>query len=587
MNKYLVSGILFGACYLVLGSSTAQAVVDPLSTSNNKFGIHIISPVKEEVSQAAQLVNTNGDWGYVTFIIEAGDRNKDKWQEFFNELRRKHLIPIVRITTRPSGDNWEKPVDKDPSVWADFLDSLNWPTKNRYVVVYNEPNHGREWGGSADPASYAKALDQTINSLKTKSDDFFILNAGLDASSPQQPPAYYDEASFLEEMNQAVPGIFNKLDGWSSHSYPKDFVGSPTGFGRASVRTYLWEKQTLKSLGLTKDLPVFITETGWQHAEGVAQNRSLPTADTVASYYKAAFTGVWNDPNVVAVTPFVLDYQSAPFDHFSFKKLTSQISKIVLGVSFPDHYPSYQVLAELPKQKGQPKQINSAQYVKGQIYQAGVRSSLGTQSSLVSGESYNISLTFKNTGQSIWNDSKPVKLIATQGGKDLKIPAASIPFGQQVQPGEEYTFDTKIESPKSGNYQVKLNLVSGDQNFDSNPIDLNLEVKSPVVLLIRSALGWKSNYAGNYGLTVVGSAGESNINVSLDQNGESTEQEARYLLPGYTFEFTLSKPFYKSKTIYQTVQSGTNTLDFGTLSPDIGLALLNPAELWKLMPFSQ
>ena len=52
---------------------------------NNKFGIHIISPVPKEASDAASLVNQNGDWGYVTFLIQSNDRNKDKWQEFFNE----------------------------------------------------------------------------------------------------------------------------------------------------------------------------------------------------------------------------------------------------------------------------------------------------------------------------------------------------------------------------------------------------------------------------------------------------------------------------------------------------------------------
>src|SRR3989344_7005670 len=129
--------------YFILYTPAALAIVDPLAVPNNRFGIHLIQATHDESSPAAQLVNSSGgDWGYITVLIEGKDKSKDKWQAFFDDLRRRHLIPLVRLATIPdSAGFWKRPDEGEAQVWADFLDSLNWPTKNRYVIVYNEPNH--------------------------------------------------------------------------------------------------------------------------------------------------------------------------------------------------------------------------------------------------------------------------------------------------------------------------------------------------------------------------------------------------------------------------------------------------------------
>jgi len=57
-----------------------QATYEPLSVPNNKYGIHIAEMT--DLKDAAALVNSqNGDWGYVTLVIQDGDRNTGKWQE--------------------------------------------------------------------------------------------------------------------------------------------------------------------------------------------------------------------------------------------------------------------------------------------------------------------------------------------------------------------------------------------------------------------------------------------------------------------------------------------------------------------------
>ncbi|MDD2823177.1 MAG: hypothetical protein PHQ59_03780 [Candidatus Daviesbacteria bacterium] len=562
----------------------AKAIVDPLLAQNNKFGIHMISPIADESSPAATLVNSSGgDWGYVTILIESKDRDTNKWQSFFDDLRRKHLIPIIRLATCPEKDYWLRPYDGEETAWADFLDTLNWPTKNRYIVVYNEPNQGQEWGGNVDPKSYARILDKTITALKNKNPDFFVINAGFDASAPQQTPKYMDEEVFLTQMEEEVPGILNRLDGWSTHSYPNPgFTASPDSAGRISVRTWIWETLLLQRFGVTKNIPVFITETGWKHAEGVDYDKSLPSADKVGNYYKTAFENAWNSNRIVAVSPFLLDYQGTPFDHFSFKRISGDTKNLnVLGATTDtanktdlSYYSPYTQLKEMPKTSGKPVQDNRAELVKGEIY-----------TSLISGETYNISLTFKNTGQSIWNDGNEVELKATKGGNELQIESIKLKSDQKVEPGQTGTFSVKLKTPISGTYLIALQLFNNGKEFDQAPFIFSTTIKSPVQLILQTALQWKNDPTGDYILTISSDSVENSSGVKINSNGTSSKIPARYLLPDYTFQFTLNKPFYKPKTVTTKVVPGDNVLNFGTLEPDFFSALLTPINLWELLPF--
>lgn len=583
---------------LIILPKPAYATYDPLSVPNNKFGMHVISGALDEIKDTSNLTNTNGDWGYITFLIESGQRDKNRWQNFFNELRKAHLIPIVRLSTRPDGNLWVKPYEKEEDAWASFLDELNWPTKNRYIVIYNEPNHATEWGGSVDPVSYAQTLDKTIDALKKQNPDFFVINAGLDASSPNKTPAYLDSFNYMKQMNQAVPGIFNKLDGWSSHSYPNpNFSGLPSASGKMTIRGYLEELKELKSLGVEKNLPVFITETGWKHAEGKNINPNYPSVEKVAIYYEDAFKNAWNNPQIVAVTPFILDYQEAPFDNFSFKKVSAVTNRSPdPNAEASKFHPQYLVLKDFPKTAGQPLQINNARLQKGGLSTQNFISpieatSAGITTTLVAGETYDLFLTVENTGQSIWNDNAQVSLVPFSQSTLLGVTAVKIPTDQKIEPGGSFTFNFKIKAPTGGTYKIQLNMYSGEKLFDSQPFEFIVDIKAPVSIQTFSSLKWKTNPTGEYLMTIFSNL-KNTVNRSVNKiivgsGGESTPFEAKYLLPDQEYDFTLERPYYKSVTIHQKVSAGVNQLDFGELQPDITSAILNPSELWKLLPWSE
>lgn len=348
MKKIITYCFIVSLLTIVYFSNTKQtiAVYEPLTVPNNKIGIHILFP--SEVDKASELVNSNGgDWGYVTIPIQAGDKDIKKWQEFMDKSKRLHMIPIVRLATQ--GDyfqttTWKKPLDDDIVDFANFLNSLEWPTKNRYIVVFNEVNRADEWQGKADPAEYARILSYAVTVFKSRNSDFFIISSGMDNASITRNETY-NQFDFFHLMNQEIPGIFNQIDGISSHSYPNPGFSQPASvLTPRSISSFSYELEEISRFS-NKTLPVFITETGW--------DQEIRSQEEVGQYFKDAIDNVWNDPRIVAVTPFLLNAGSGPFQKLSFTNEHGEKNEV------------FKALESLPKTSGSPK-INPVKKVLGE-----------------------------------------------------------------------------------------------------------------------------------------------------------------------------------------------------------------------------
>lgn len=408
---------LFAIIVTIFFSNVGSVLSSNESAPNNKFGIHLAVASDEDLQDAASLVNSSGgDWGYVTLVIEDKDRNREKWQQIFDKMRALHLVPIVRLATSFENGNWRRPEASDAQKWSDFLNSLNWVVKNRYIVLLNEPNRAPEWGGQVDPENYGRVVFEFAKALKERNPNFFIMLSGFDAAAPSKLPDYFDEESFLKKALVASDyKIFDYLDGWASHSYPNHgFVGSPWDQGRNSIKTYLWEIDLLKRLGLKKDLPVFITETGWPHAEGINLTRNFYSQGGVAENFRSYFRQLIEDPRVVAITPFILNYQGEPFDHFSWRKLGDA----------RDFYPQYQLVQSLTKTRGEPAQEQKLE----------VGNELPLK--LIEESTYQIPIRVKNLGQAIWSQKEgyQLKLLGPQTGFEHFFSNFSeiYPFGEET-----------------------------------------------------------------------------------------------------------------------------------------------------------
>jgi len=350
MKQAIRKTLLVVICILFLSVNRALAIENPLSMPNNKVGVHILFP--QEINKAEDLINSSGgDWGYVTIPIQAGDKNLAKWQKFMDECGELHVIPILRLATEGDYFNtivWRKPTKEDVLDFANFLNSLEWPVENRYVVIFNEVNRDDEWEGELSPSDYADLLRYSVSAFKSLNQNFFIISSGLDNAAPNGSD-YMNEYDYMRAMNEAVPGVFSLIDGLGSHSYPNPgFKQLPYISTSKNISSFGYEKSLADKLG-NKSLPVFITETGWSKDE-VSENQ-------IGQYFQYAYKYVWSDKDIVAVTPFLLQAGIGPFAKFSLIDENGNCSKI------------YDSIAEIPKTKGNPsvnKHYDLSLYIKSE-----------------------------------------------------------------------------------------------------------------------------------------------------------------------------------------------------------------------------
>lgn len=279
------------------------------------LGIHLLDP--NELLQAADLAQgTPQNPGAVTVVLRADDHNLAKWQKFFDLASTHNIVPVIRLATTMETEvgqqprsTWRRPTQKDLVHHATFLNFLNWHRDSLPIIAFNEPNHSKEWGGAVDPENYGEILDLTLDTFHSKSKQFIVMAAGLDAAAPNGTSTM-DSFTFLERMLAARPNLASKIDAWTSHSYPNPgFVGSPQATGKNSVKGFVQELAFMKKYS-RDNLDVYITETGWKSTPNIAAK--LP------EYYSYTINNVWNDSRIKAVTPFLFAASTGPFQAFSF-----------------------------------------------------------------------------------------------------------------------------------------------------------------------------------------------------------------------------------------------------------------------------
>lgn len=276
---------------------------------SDKAGIHVLHP--GELKDAATLLpNVDERWRYLTIPISLADLEKPhEWQTFFEQAAVQRFIPVVRLVTKFENGHWLRPTRKQIVDQINFLSRFEWPTQERLLIIYNEPNHAAEFGGTIDPREYARVLRFAAEWARTEDKNYKVLPAGLDLAAPNGRVTM-DAFTFLKEMHEEDPEIFSVIDYWNSHSYPNPgFISPPYQTGKNSLSGFKYELAYLKQLAGV-EFPVYITETGWL-SNGLT-NRWLE------SYYRYAALHIWSDERVKAVTPFILHGDPGPFAGFSF-----------------------------------------------------------------------------------------------------------------------------------------------------------------------------------------------------------------------------------------------------------------------------
>ena len=180
----------------------------------------------------------------------------------------------------------------------------------------------------------------------------------------------------------------------------------------------------MKNLGVKKELPVFITETGWPHREGETRNNSFYTSKTASKLLLTALDIWQKDPRVLAVTPFIFNFPYPPFDHFSWLQKNETI------------YPEYQIIVDTPKSKNSINQIN------------GVRvKTINLPLIIFAGTKYASTLELENTGQAIWGET--TFCLNPSPSPNITLTPLCLDQTRHVLPGHsiKISFDFQINTP--------------------------------------------------------------------------------------------------------------------------------------------
>jgi hypothetical protein len=284
-----------------------------------KVGMHILNV--HELDLATQVIadmhETDDEddkdaetWQYITIPFTLADlKSLNEWQHFFDQARKKRVIPLVRLSTEFKDGSWKQPTRRQMVEQITALRRLTWPTDKKHIIIFNEVNHAAEWGGVLDPVGYADTLHFASQWAKSEDESFVILPAAMDLAAPNGPKTT-EAFTYLSTMLEHNPEVFDAIDIWNSHSYPNPaFSAPPTNSGQNSLRGFEYELEFIEEK-TGKKYPVLITETGWD------LNNARQTQ--LAQYYLYTLQHIWSDSRVLGVTPFILKGDPGPFSGFGF-----------------------------------------------------------------------------------------------------------------------------------------------------------------------------------------------------------------------------------------------------------------------------
>lgn len=305
-----------------------------------------------DTAQLDLTADLTGPGGHVKLIFDgvvpgmSGPRAE--WVDRIREAYDRDLVPVVRFA--PDWGDRRVRNQSDPgsdglrytelaASYVAIVRGLPLRDGHRfYVEVHNEPNLCYEWAcdrGRFDAdhipseriaEEYASLLRDVGDALHALGDPRIqVVNGGLAPGGVRWCECAgtgtgafeggNTSATFLAQMAAAVPGVFDRLDAFASHSYPAEGEGwgffVPYDRAGAGLR---WFETELRTIG-REELPVLMTETGWPATH---DGTTYGSRDDVAAWTRQAYEGVWlTHPSVRAIMPFILLDRGGSWDGFA------------------------------------------------------------------------------------------------------------------------------------------------------------------------------------------------------------------------------------------------------------------------------
>jgi len=294
------------------------------------------------------------------------------------------------------------------------------------------------------------------------------------------------------------------------------------------------------SHGFTTELPVFITETGWK-----AGARYDLNPDMVAQHMVDAYMDTWlPDPRIVAVTPFVLNYQQDPFLGFSWRQK---------GDGF---YPVYEAIRSLQKKKGQPE-------FKDQLTLLTHMPSVVTADSTIM-----FVIGVRNDGESTINTSEEYQYIIDILPEGMRYTVSDF---STIEPGKQGQLLVTITSPsKGGDYILTPSLAHYSKStWTMGEWKLRVVPKTALTVIISVLFGALKQHS-DLNVQILDSQNRlvfSRSGVKLS-NGAIQLDGIANIIVGDQYKVVVSRRGYSPREETIIMQESNNTLKMRPLIPE-------------------
>jgi polysaccharide biosynthesis protein PslG len=324
-----------------------------VATRNDLAGVHTRFTDEAEawkIQRGLQMVREMGAPWVVEFFPWAyyePSKGNFTWanaDRIVDHANRQGLRVIARLGFVPE---WARPAltNNQQATTFTHLDPINYPDFANYaagfavhfkgrvqhMVIWNEPNLSGEWGlRPVDAKAYVEMLRAVYPAIKTANPNALVLAGALAPTlEPTGSPNGLNDLTYLEQMYEEIESpssitnyqlpIPRPYDAWAIHTYGRT---APPAEAPAPDQLDFRRAELLRAVMVKNgdaDLPVFITESGWNDdprwAFGVTPAQRIAYTVQAWDYAKAN----WSWAKCVAVWVFKLPAPAHGYrDNFTF-----------------------------------------------------------------------------------------------------------------------------------------------------------------------------------------------------------------------------------------------------------------------------
>jgi polysaccharide biosynthesis protein PslG len=324
-------------------------------------------------------------------------------------------------------------VPDDPGTWADFCAraAQRYASSIQYWGLWNEPNLSRFWSGTRQ-----QYIDDI---LIPGADAIHGANAAAKVGGPEL--AHISSSQWFYWLRDSLNQAASRLDFVSHHVYDSDGDGAVTnrltGATPFGGDPDLWTlidpsvKEVLQNTGWW-GRPFWLTETGWQSGE--------VSEATQAAYYtgllNAWFTGQRGQGWVGQL--FFYEIEDPTGSPTTWGILRADGSQKPAYVAYQNFITAHTF-----------KPTDDAQLVAADL-----------PTSMETGQTISVRLTFKNTGASIWTEAAEYRLGAANDQDPFAAARQFLAPGESVAPGQQATFTFALTAPANpGTYHTQWQML--------------------------------------------------------------------------------------------------------------------------------